>query len=106
MLGVALVLLANIFHELVTRQEAVPGVNREGPGVGAGIGDGDFLGDESELGTRVALDGTELFGVQNRSLKPTVSMTSVSLSQRPVEWPYQVGFGSAGCARPSMKIWR
>ena len=51
--------------------------------------------------------GVPLRSNQNLSLKPTVSMTSVSLfSQWPMEWPNQVGSSSAGCLRPSMKIWR
>ena len=35
-------------------------------------------------------------------LKPRVSMTSVSPSQRPTEWPNHCGFGSFGCSRPSV----
>ena len=33
---------------------------------------------------------------QNLSLKPTVSMTSVSLSNHPIEWPNQVGIELGG----------
>src|SRR5262245_17450538 len=43
---------------------------------------------------------------QNLSLYPMVSTTNVSPSHRPVECPYQVGSGSFGCGRPSIKICR
>src|SRR5258705_13616273 len=40
------------------------------------------------------------------SFIPTVSMTSVSSSQRPIEWPSQVGLRSLGWLRPSKKTCR
>src|SRR6185503_8688054 len=39
-------------------------------------------------------------------VKPTVSTTSVSPSQCPIEWPLNVRSGSSGCSRPSVKICR
>src|SRR5439155_9585154 len=41
-----------------------------------------------------------------RSWNPKLSTPSVSPSQRPTEYPIQVGLGAVSSLRPSMKIWR
>src|SRR5262249_31243375 len=46
--------------------------------------------------------GWPLLSSQLPSLKPDVSTTKVSPSQRPIEYPYQAGSGSTGNCRPSV----
>src|ERR1700733_8652936 len=50
--------------------------------------------------------GWPLVSIQILSLRPFVSTTKSSPSQRPIEYPCQVGFGSLGSGRPSVKISR
>src|SRR4030095_5979885 len=52
------------------------------------------------------LIGLPLPSIQSSSRKPSVGTTSVSPSQRAVEYPIQLGVGSTGSGRPSMWICR
>jgi hypothetical protein len=99
---VLLVLLADVFHQFFVRPQTRRKPHSERLRVGSRIVDCGLVHERSE----VSVCGCPRKSNQNLSLNPTVSMTSVSPSHRPTECPYQVGSGSSGCLRPSMKIWR
>ena len=112
-LDVLVVLVADVFHQLLAGPQRGRVLDRERPRVGAGIVDRRDVLELAELRARIALDRVQLLvcgwpakSNQNCSLKPTVSITSVSPSHWPMEWPYHVGSRSSGCLRPSMKICR
>ena len=49
---------------------------------------------------------TRVGGDKTPAVKPIVSTTSVSPSQRPIESPMKLGSWSGSCARPSVQIVR
>ena len=55
---------------------------------------------------RLAVGGAEASTVENgATLMPTVSITSVSPSYQPTEWPCQLGVGFSGCGT-FRRTWR
>src|SRR3954470_14777821 len=89
---IPLVLLADVLHNVVARQQAMRGVDGEGLGVGARVVDRDVLIQIPEAGARVALDGVKLLSMRVADeIEPELVVETNAIDNPGVALPFADG---------------